>query len=620
MSLSVCLVYTQEQTKGDSLSDLADGYYRKNEFGKAIGQERLALLWYQQLEEASKISSKLNNIGLYHYMLAQYDSSLYYYKQSLKIDLDLGDQRRVISRYKNIGITYKKMGDFNTSIEYYLKALNISHNTKNRKELGSIYNSVANILLIQEKPKEAIQYLKNASKELLVQKDTSGYSKAINNLGSAHFKLAQYDSAMYYYKRAVTLKRVSSKTTSVAANLNNIGEVFLAMKQVDSALIYFKQALDLKLVEKNAQSIVLTSNNIAKVYLDQSKAREASKYLDISETNLKSTDSKNLLAEFHYLKSRWNELTGNTILALDHYKKWKSLQDQIFQTEQLEVAEKLNQYEKNLIEGEKRKAQEQVLWQQKLNQQQNTVIWVIAIALVIGAVLLFIIGRSREKLKNLNYQLEDKNRMVEKLNIDLNILVEEVKHRKQNDFNRLMGTIEQIEEHNEGLIGLFSQLYSTIISTSDIDDFLESSDDGHIIDICEFFIVLIRKLSVVHRLEEKNVVFDHQIASRKIPANTASILAFITCELVNNSVKYGVSRTRNPKFGLHISFKKEECHFSYSDNGDNEHFKESFTNSKNLGWSIVNRLIASLNGNPKLSREAGQSLVTFTFDLITNKI
>ena len=201
------------------------------------------------------------------------------------------------------------------------------------------------------------------------------------------------------------------------------------------------------------------------------------------------------------------------------------------------------------------------------------------------------------------------------MNEKLNIHLDDIKHRKQNDFNRLIGTIEQIEKQHQNFSDLLSPLYSMILANSDIDDYLDSDGQQDQLNLKDFLGALIRKLEGIHQLATKGVTFLYCIEPIKTPSRVSSTLAFVVCELVNNAVKYGISKKEQPTFKLNVICNGRKVIFSFSDNGDDEHFVEKFVCSESLGWSIVSRLLASISSSPKMSRKDGFSVIDFSFKL-----
>jgi len=604
------------QVTGDSLMNVADIHYRNRDYREAIVWEKAALRIYQNEQNQLKQSSTSNNLGLYFYRLGEYDSSLFYYQASLDIDIEINNVRRQISRYKNIGITYKNMGAYQSAASNYTKALELSELSDNQKERASIFNSLGNLYLSQQKPQEAIRYY-----QLVLALKGYGTSDhlfdlATNNLGSAFFQLQNYDSAVYFYRMSLVLKSKLEQSI-VGPTLNNLAEVYLAQGEIDSAAHLLKRAYDLKKTTGNAKSIGLTLNNLGKLELKRNQYRQALAYLKEASELFEQTKARNLEAENLLLQSRSFKNLGRADSAFYYYSTGKQLQDSIFQLEKLQVLDQLNNYEKRVIETEKASIENEVNTQKKLNRQQGYLIVTIIILLLVSVVFLLNTFNRRKSLRRINRVLDEQNKQVTQLNAALEMLNQEVKHRKQNDYNRLLSTIDLMQYEEEGANELLSPLQSVIHAAYDIDDFLDHNTNADSLYLDLYLNELIERLRTAHELAGNDIRISTDLGHFLLDAKAASTLAYIISELVNNTAKHVKADSMAVLIEINIiqSIDNQGVSFEYYDNGKDEKALEKLGQSKGLGWSILEKFTASLNAKMEVSRKEGRTRFGFVFNL-----
>lgn len=368
--------------------------------------------YFSSRGEKARYGSNLNNIGLYFFLLGKYDSSLFFYGESLEIYTKLDDQKKVASRLKNIGIVHRELGNYSLAIDHYLKALEISQNLKDTVQTGRLSNEIGNLLISQGRPDKAVPHFQAAIRLFEYQKDTLGISRSLNNLGSAYFHLPQLDSALVKYREAYHLKQSSLSNTGIGVTLNNLGETYLAMNRLDSAYHYLIKALLNKKITGNPKSLALTTNNLAKLFLMKSDFIKSGQFLDQSKDHLSNVSSRNILAEYYGLTSQLYDSLGLHLQAYDYYKKWNQLQDSLFQAERLQVLNQLNEYEKEVLTNEKVVVQKEVALlkseaekQRLLNYIQYGLIGFVSLTAIVVSILALRIHRHRNHIKGLLHSL-----------------------------------------------------------------------------------------------------------------------------------------------------------------------------------------------------------------------
>ena len=91
----------------------------------------------------------LNNIGIVHKALKDYDNAIDYYKRSLSIKEEFGDMQAISVTLSNLGKVFKIKGEYEKSLSFFKRCLIIRRNINSNFYLDTIIiyfdNTVINL-------------------------------------------------------------------------------------------------------------------------------------------------------------------------------------------------------------------------------------------------------------------------------------------------------------------------------------------------------------------------------------------------------------------------------------------------------------------------------------------
>ncbi|MGE0568660.1 MAG: SpoIIE family protein phosphatase [Bacteroidia bacterium] len=155
-----------------------------------------------QNENKKYTSIAYNNLGILYYSIDKKDSSIYYWKKSLAINLDLNNAARIIENLNNIGVLYQEQNKFNDAMQYFVRYLNYSKLLKQQKDLiasyhniGVLYNDMGNFIV-------ATQYLDSAILASYEIKDFENLVDIYSSYADIHSERKNYEKAF----QAIQLK------------------------------------------------------------------------------------------------------------------------------------------------------------------------------------------------------------------------------------------------------------------------------------------------------------------------------------------------------------------------------------------------------------------------------
>ncbi|MGK7895615.1 MAG: response regulator [Xenococcus sp. (in: cyanobacteria)] len=221
--------------------------------------------------------------------------------------------------------------------------------------------------------------------------------------------------------------------------------------------------------------------------------------------------------------------------------------------------------------------------------------------------------------QNLNCEIIDRKKaeaQVRKSLQEKELLLKEIHHRVKNNLlvvsNLLDFQTDYIEDQE--LIKMFENSQHRIQSIALIHEHLYNSSDLKKLNLSEYIISLIDKLSDSYETEEKEIHFLTDIDEIYLNIETAQPCGLIINELIANALEHGFREQRRGTIWL--SFKKddqEQIILTVTDNGIGFPENLDFQQTESLGLQLVCTLTKQLEGTINLNRTQGTSFtITFT--------
>lgn len=467
-------------------------------------------------------------ISFSYYYQGNYSEFLKYQNYSLEYAKLLGDRLILGESYTNLGISFGQVGDYKNAILNHSKALEIFTEKNDQDHIAS----------------------------------------CLNNLGLIYLKLQNYDKALNNFNKSIEIKKKSNSISNLATGgsisgvYGNIGLVYSAMHQAQKALEYYIKSLENVENESNKSNLIKTLNNITWVLIDLKKYDEAQKNLDSSyqiALTIGDVDSQIATklgqAKLFYILKKYKLAEQVCLEAKDLAIKIKN-NIQIIEcyNDLYNIYEANKQYQKafeylklynaenqkNLNEGkikeianleakyEFEKEKKELINKQKIqnkiaNQEiktQKYIINSIAFALVVFTILILLVLRNSNKVKNINQllqetnvRMENQNEEIQSQNQEITIQKEElqnlneikdkfvsiISHDLRSPFSGFLGMTELLVEHGhkfskEELLEKFEKLNK---SAQNVSSLLEN----------------LLELSIIHRGLNKLILSDNSLKS-----------------------------------------------------------------------------------------------------------
>ena len=197
---------------------------------------------------------------------------------------------------------------------------------------------LANILIDSGAVDPAFVYLEEAQDLLSNARDATLQLELAEALGRAQEQRTQLDSSLFNYQNALELSDSLNLEQRSVDLTNSIGRVYQTQNDAEGELS-FKKSRRARSIEVNNRAQQNTLNlDIASIYLDLNQAEEAIPYLQ--ESVDLSEEAGNLETNIAARKSLSDvyAAAGDYNLALDNYRNYTQLVDQLYQNKEREIA------------------------------------------------------------------------------------------------------------------------------------------------------------------------------------------------------------------------------------------------------------------------------------------
>jgi signal transduction histidine kinase len=381
-----------------------------------------------KLNKVKSDSLKIDILNDYIFRFAanQPENLLLYSDSAIKLSTFINDSLRLATSINRKGLLLYYLGDYNTSLDYYFNAIKIKEKIGETNTIGE-YNNIGLVLRNIGLLDEALNYFKISLD--IVEKSGNKTLEAtlLNNIGISFRGLERYDEAEQVLEKALEINSGLNNQQSMAHNLNNLGNVYFFRKQYPQALEFFKKALSINRSLNNHYEEAQNLDNIADTYLVLKKFSQARHF---------ALQSEDILNKIHAdkLKLRNHKILGNYYAAVNDFEKSTFYRDKyiVLNDSMLELSNKIQFNNlKNLANAEKEIQKVQFL--QQLNdiqeekiKTQKTIQWVGIFVFFLILSQLFWVVRNLKIIKKLNNNLVYRTAEVESLNEELKTTNEEI--------------------------------------------------------------------------------------------------------------------------------------------------------------------------------------------------
>jgi len=220
----------------------------------------------------------LKALGEYYRSLADYATSVDYYKNGLDVFHSLNDPREVALILKELSTNYCFMGNFEKAIEELEQSREISEEIDDREGMARIYNNLGLIYKILGNTSLAKEWLDRSIHLFREIGDINGEVLPIGNMAIIYTEEGEYERAMILLRDITSSEeRISDMRIKAKVHLT-IGDALFELGEFEETLEYYERALMVFRAVGDRQGECETLTNLAFLYLELDKTTLAENY------------------------------------------------------------------------------------------------------------------------------------------------------------------------------------------------------------------------------------------------------------------------------------------------------------------------------------------------------
>lgn len=375
------------------LNDMSTAYRILHNYKKAGEYAQSSLSTAEQINDKSGIADALNSLGMVSNLSEEFNKAMEYLTRSAKLFEQIGSQRKLALVYNSIASIHWKRSDYTTAMGFIFKALKIYEDLGDQEGIGTISN---NLGVIYRQLKDTDKSLEYYEKALQIDKklgDKKGVAITLNNIGLVHNDKKEYEKALEYFQEALKISKELDNQSLTSTFILNIGENYIKKENYKLAISYVLDGLKIKkkLNEKQeiARGLILEAYANINFGNYSEAIQEANQALNLTQ----QSNVKAQIRDAHHVLSQAYEAMGDIRRALIHHKKYKEIDDQIFDDE---INERIAAFETN-VEIERNKKEIELL--KKDQENQRTILFFLIIFALLILIMIFVLY-TRYRLKS----------------------------------------------------------------------------------------------------------------------------------------------------------------------------------------------------------------------------
>jgi len=476
--------------KGKIFNNLGANYLSLSEFDTAKVCFNKALQVSQQFNDSIEMGNALNRLGIVYEKQGFFDSCLIVFHKAKDIFKQLRNYEKTGRLLENIGNIHLHRGELKTALSFVLEANESFETAGTIKNLPSVYLKIGRIYSETGDYSSAEKWYEKGKQKSLELGDFQTAALAMNAIGIMYKNQGKYEEALKWYLEVIEIVEKIGNKSLLVALYGNIGNNYTALGENNSAMIYHQKALKIAEMIKDQVQAARQHVGIGYAYNSLKDYFHASQHLEKALPVFENSKSySDLLLTLKALIEANNGLNKYERSA-NYYEKFVSIKDSLNRNElntaldSLKVQFNTEQTEKeNILLAQKTEIQEKTISLQRIMIVSSILIAV----LLVGFTLM--IYRNRQKIKQANKLLEEKNQEIsakaDELKQKNQQLVELSQfkdsmqsflvHDLKNPLNNLLSinTQELFEKNAEGIRQIGLQMLNIVSNLLDISKYEE---------------------------------------------------------------------------------------------------------------------------------------------------
>lgn len=518
---------------------------------------------------------------------------------------------------------YQDMGDYDRSLQYYIDGLKVAETGHNQRMTATLCNNIASVYGATGRNALALQYF---SRALSAARDMKSYAFAgliTANMASEYMLLGRRDSAEIMMKESIAFARLSGKRGyEYASSICDIGDISAQLGRTQEAEAYLRESIAVMDSIRRPINVLNPISSLCRLYVQEDKIAEADKLSDRLLHDAQEYRAKAFIRDGYKVKSDIAHRRRQDAQALQYYEQYNAWDDSVSNDARLQsIANiqsraELAQKELEVQYETKKKTQENEILKLQNGNLRNEILGAAAAVflLVVLAFLIYRVSRTRQRL---NLELTEKNKLIERQSKEKDTLMLEIHHRVKNNL-QIVSSLLNLQANSmtdAQAVTALRESQNRVKSIALIHQKLYAREELSAILLDEYVNELAAHLKSVFNADQVSIQTAVHPPHLRLDMDTSIPLSVILNELITNSIKYAHINRPGGIIRIEITDTLDgSCTLHFSDNGIGMPADFDFRTSTTLGMRIVNELSRQMRGRLSYAPDHGASF-TLIFPL-----
>ena len=274
-------------------------YLDQGKLSEALERFEVSLELSQYLQNASGISSALNNIAIIYYAFEENERALEYHTRNLELSKSIGNTRSIIPASNAIGLIHLELAEgksekdperaeeLRIALDLFEQALELSRETQFRQAEIALLNNIGCVYMARHEPQKALEFFDRQLEVAQAFGDRKRFANGIVDSGRAHLALGHLDLAFDLIWEAHQAFEEVGAQDELAKTHKDLSAIFEARGNIALALEHFKKFHILEATVKSEAAKQRTQTLAAKFDLEKSRLESEMYRLRTTELEVK---------------------------------------------------------------------------------------------------------------------------------------------------------------------------------------------------------------------------------------------------------------------------------------------------------------------------------------------
>jgi signal transduction histidine kinase/CheY-like chemotaxis protein len=224
------------------------------EYDESLKKNMKALYLYNELNKKQDAANTLQNIGLIHHALNDFNKATYYYEQSLEINKKLLNDTNVAGLYQNLGIIYYRNNKYDKALNYYEKSISLFEKLRDTNGIATTFSNIGLIHLDQGDTEKAFKSFEKSKQSFEKMNYKLGQMWALYNMGTTKISQHEYEPALKYIDQSLAISKEINSPEGQMSNIKALSDLNIETSNYKPALDYFIEYTNLRDSIQSAKS------------------------------------------------------------------------------------------------------------------------------------------------------------------------------------------------------------------------------------------------------------------------------------------------------------------------------------------------------------------------------